>query len=98
MSKTEKVRELAPPPNIQEATRAVEIARIWIVDKKLQVSLSGNMWNDPAAWGLTLVDLARHVSKAYANQGRDKTEILNRIREALEAEWSFPTDEPEQLS
>jgi hypothetical protein len=76
----------------------MEIARIWIVDKKQQVVLSGNLWSDPAAWGLMLVDLARHVANAYESQGRDREEVLQLIREAVGAEWNSPTDEPEQLT
>ncbi|MCB9492594.1 MAG: DUF5076 domain-containing protein [Dehalococcoidia bacterium] len=92
-----EVKELAPPAGIHAASRAMELARIWIVDNKQQVSLSGNLWDDPAAWGLMLVDLARHVSKAYENQGRDKEEVLGRILRAFDAERGHPTDDPEQL-
>lgn len=70
----------------------MEVARIWIVDGDQHVVLSEHLWNDPASWGLMLADLARHVSKAYEAQGRDGAVVLKRIREALDAEWSHPTD------
>jgi hypothetical protein len=60
------ISELARPPGVQEAAGAMEIARVWNVDKRLQVVLSGNLWADPAAWGLLLVDLARHAANAYS--------------------------------
>ena len=75
----------------------MEIARVWIVDKKLQVVLSDNLWNDPAAYGLMLVDLARHFANAYEGQGRDRNEVLSRIREGFDAEWVDPTSTAEQL-
>lgn len=89
--------ELAPPPRINEAERAMEIARLWIVDKNLQVVLNTCLWSDPGAWGLLLVDLARHVSKAYEGQGKDGEEVLTRILDAFNAELRHPTDEPEEL-
>jgi hypothetical protein len=53
------------------------------------------MWSDPAAWGLFLVDLARHIANAYEQaEGRDYGETLARIRDAFEAEWDSPADEP----
>ena len=91
------INELLPPPDVKIATRAMEIARLWIVDKKLQVVLTGNLWDDPAAYGLMLVDLGRHLANAYEQQGRNRTEVLARIREGFDAEWGVPTDEPEQL-
>jgi len=92
-----EITELKPPPAVETASRAMELARIWIVDKKQQICLSGNLWDDPAVWGLMLVDLARHVSNAYENQGRNKKEVLEQILEAFEAEWQHPTDTAEQL-
>jgi hypothetical protein len=75
----------------------MELASIWIVDKKQQVVLSGNLWDDPAAWGLMLVDIARHVANAYADQGRSRDEVLRRIRAAFDAEWEAPTDVADPL-
>lgn len=91
------INELARPPAVDQASRAMELARIWIVDKQQHVILSGNLWDDPAAWGLMLADLARHVSKAYENQGRDRAQVLNRILSAFKAEWEHPTGDPKQV-
>lgn len=91
------IKELAPPPTVQKASRAMELARIWIVDKKIQFCINGKLWDDPGAWGVLLVDLIRHVTKVYENQGRNKEEVQHRIRKAFEAELDHPTDEPEQL-
>jgi len=42
-----------------------------------------------------LVDLARHVANAYEQAGGDdRAEVLALIREAFEAEWEMPTDDP----
>jgi hypothetical protein len=78
------ISELSHPPGVKHASRAMEIVRVWIVDEKQQVVLSGNLWDDPAAWGLMLVDLARHVANAYEDQGHDRNRVLSRIREAFD--------------
>jgi Domain of unknown function (DUF5076) len=84
--------ELPIPAVVDAADRATEMVRIWLVDGDQCVVLSPNLWPDPAAWGLMLVDLARHVSKAYGAQGQDPSKVLKRIREAFDAEWGHPTD------
>lgn len=86
-----QVSELPLPATIADAERAMEMARVWIVDGDQHVVLSPNLWKDPAAWGLMLADLARHVATAYAGKGHDKEVVLGRIREALDAEWAAPT-------
>jgi hypothetical protein len=48
--------------------------------------------------GSMLVDIARHAAKAYANEGQNPIDVLARIRQLLDAEYSKPTDVPEQLS
>jgi hypothetical protein len=92
------IEELNPPHTIQNASRAMELARIWIVDGSQHVAISRNLWDDPAAWGLMLVDLAKHVANAYAKEGRDKQEVLNRILEGFNAETQSTTDDPTPCS
>lgn len=86
-------QELPVPATLDQATRAMEIARVWIVDGDQHIVLSQDLWRDPASWGLMLADLARHVANAYEAQGQDRKAVLLRIREALDAEWSHPTDQ-----
>jgi hypothetical protein len=54
-------------------------------------------WKDPATWGLMLADIARHAANAYANEGHDRAEVLAKIRQLMDAEFSDPTDEPVQI-
>jgi hypothetical protein len=79
------------PPTLDQAERAVEMARVWIVDGDQHVVLSPNLWRDAASWGLMLVDIAGHVASAYQAQGQDRAAVLQRIREAFDAEWSHRT-------
>lgn len=86
--------ELEPPPLATSDPGAVEILRVWAAPGSPQQITLRTSWKDPGAWGLVLVDVARHVAEAYAQEGRDRQEVLKRIRELLDAEWSSPTDEP----
>lgn len=89
------MKELPVPPAARTDIAARELARVWAAGGEQHVSLEIGLWPDPAAWGLLLVDLARHVSDAYGRtQGQDPADVLARIREALDAEWETPTDAP----
>lgn len=66
--------------------------RVWVADGDQVVALSPAMWADPGAWGLLVVDLAKHVSVAYEAKGIGRDAALRSIRAAMDAEWSHPTD------
>ena len=68
---------------------------MWIADRDQHISLRTGIWDDPAAWGIMLADLAKHVADAYQQEkGFDRCRSLRRIKAALDAEWVTPTDEP----
>ena len=87
---------LEPPPLASDRD-AVEILRVWAASTGDQQVALRTHWSDPAAWGLMLVDIARHAARAYERDGRDPAETLARIRAGFDAEWSSPTDAPERL-
>lgn len=85
--------ELLIPPIAAKDAAARELARIWAASGAQHISLAADLWADPAAWGIMLVDLARHVADAYAeNSGFDRTKTLARIKAGFDAEWSETTD------
>jgi hypothetical protein len=88
------VGPLEVPPAAAKDTAAVEVARIWIAGGAQHVSLRPEVWTDPAAWGLFLVDLARHVANAQAARGGGYEQTLARIKEGFDVEWNHPTDQP----
>jgi hypothetical protein len=93
-----KNRELEPPPMATTNARAVEILRVWAApDGPQQVTLR-TCWEEAGVWGLMLVDVARHAAQAYEREGRDPRQVLERIRQAFDAEWAFPTDAPKDLT
>ena len=91
------IRELEVPPIANTNSQAVEVLRVWAVPGQPQQLTLRTTWKDSGAWGLLLVDIARHVAKAYANEGQNPTDVLARIRQLLDAEFSKPTDVPIQL-
>jgi len=82
------------PDEVSRDADAVELVRIWASGGKQHVTLLADAWADPAAWGIMLVDLARHASRAIAQvRGADPAVTLNRIRAGFDAEWTHCTDE-----
>ncbi len=87
-------RELPIPPEALEAPRAVEVVRAWVASNDLHVSLTTGIWKDPAAWGVVLVDLAKHIARAYEQtDGPDEATSLALIRKTFDAEWENPSGE-----
>lgn len=91
-------RELEVPPIANSSPEDVEVLRVWTVPGQPQQLTLRTTWADSGAWGLLLADVARHAAKAYANEGHNPIDVLARIRQLLDAEFSHPTDVPEQLS
>jgi hypothetical protein len=89
---------LEAPPLAGQHPQAVEILRVWAAPGSPQQLSLRPVWKDAGAWGLLLVDVARHVAKAYANEGQNPQAVLARIRELFDAEWERPTDTPQDLS
>jgi len=78
--------------------RAVEVLRVWASPDAAQQLTLNPHWRDPGAWGLLLVDLARHVAQAYAQHQLSPEEALARIFECFDAERAAPTDDPEDIT
>jgi hypothetical protein len=87
------IHPLPVPPGVEQAPDAVEVLRLWVANGSQHVIVSTAQWRDPAAWGLALVDLARHIARAYeAGGGPPEADALARLREGFDAEWNVPTD------
>lgn len=86
-------KQLAVPPQVQMDPKAIELLRIWAAGGAQHISINATVWQDPANWGIMLVDLARHISNAYEKAGEHtKSDALNRLREGFDAEWTSPTE------
>src|SRR5258708_720920 len=88
-------RELPIPDPVVHDAKAREILRVWGGSGKQHVSIATGLWNDPAAWGIMLVDLANHIENAYEESaGLKRSETLRRLKAGFDAEWQSPTDIP----
>ena len=94
---SDKHEQLDPPPIAHTDSRAIEILRVWAAPGGPQQLTLRTTWKDAGAWGLTLVDIARHAAQAYASEGHDLKIVLARIRELFDKEWENPTDDPKEL-
>ena len=54
--------QLLIPDAAKKDPKSFELLRVWVANKGQHVSLRAGVWKDPAAWGLMLADLARHVA------------------------------------
>ncbi|HKW18901.1 MAG TPA: DUF5076 domain-containing protein [Terriglobales bacterium] len=88
-------RQLSIPEAAEKDSQAIEILRVWRTREQQYVSLRAGVWDDPAAWGILLVDIARHVTNSYEQtKGLDPIETLERIKTVWGAEMESPTDTP----
>ena len=80
------------PPDVMGREDATEVLRAFVVDGGLSIAFA-RAFEEPDMWGLLLVDVARHASRAYARE-RDysEDEALRRIIDMFEAEIARPTD------
>jgi hypothetical protein len=82
-----------PLPPIAQQPEAHEVLRVWSAADLPQQCVLESTWQDPAVWGLLLVDIAHHAARAYAGDGVfTEIEALTRIKAGFDAEWSAPTD------
>jgi hypothetical protein len=75
------------PNKAKSDPKSFEIMRLWIALGDQHFSIRTGVWEDPAAWGIMLADLARHIAASYnQEEGRDIDATLRRIREGWSAE------------
>lgn len=87
-------KELQIPANIKNDSNSIEILRTWVTEDRQTFFIKPDIWEDPAAWGILLVDLAKQLANSYSEYAKmDKSDVLNRIRQGFDAEWETATTE-----
>jgi hypothetical protein len=82
---------LSIPPTAADKG-GIEVLRAGVVDGTLNVMLR-RAFNDPRAWGMLLADVARQVSRIYAQErNEDEAQVLASIRDAFVAEINVPAN------
>ncbi len=85
-------KEQPIPPDAIGNSEAVEVVRAFVVDGGLSISFQ-RAFDDPAMWGMLLVDIARHAARVFEKEGVCSTEeALAQIHAMFEAELARPTD------
>ena len=80
------------PPDVMGRDDAVEVLRAFVLDGGLSIAFT-RAFEEPDMWGLLLVDVARHASRAYARESAyTEGQALTRIVDMFEAEIARPTD------
>ena len=86
---------LVVPEEAKADCNSFELLRIWIANNSQHVSLRVGVWKDPAAWGIMLSDLAKHIAHSYEQDcALDRVQTLQRIKAAFDVEMDSPTDTP----
>ena len=85
-------REQPLPPDVVGRDDATEVLRAFVVDGGLSIAFT-RAFEEPDIWGLLLVDVARHASRAYARESAySEGEAMRRIVDMFDAEIARPTD------
>jgi hypothetical protein len=75
------------PEDVQRDSDAQDVLRVWRVGEGQVFSVRLEHWNDPAAWGILLADLARHVARSFEKSGSHTESLaLQRVLEGFHAE------------
>jgi len=58
-------KQLAVPAVALKDAASFELIRVWVAEQSQQISLRPGVWQDPAAWGVMLADLARNIVQVH---------------------------------
>lgn len=87
MSSESNLHELPIPGLASSHSDSVEVIRVWIAQGGQHFTLRLDLWEDPAAWGLLLADIARNVAVASTKGVEaDQAAALQRIKLAFDVE------------
>jgi len=93
------MKTLVIPSAAQRDEDSVQMLSAWVAEKGLHCTMNVGMWNEagrnePAAWGILLADVVRHLANAIeSDQGVDAAETAAEIVEAILNELDAPTSE-----
>lgn len=64
-------KQLAIPALAAKDPRSFELLRVWIAQGSQAITLQPGIWQDPAAWGIMLADLARNIVTVHVEADPD---------------------------
>ncbi len=85
--------QLDVPDGVTFDPKAAEVLRAWVAGGGLTVALSPLAFERIGVWGILLVDVARHVARAWEAEGKGTfSSNLEAINQMFKAEIKKPTD------
>jgi len=85
--------ELGIPAGPLTDPHAVELARVWSSGGHQYFVLDVmKLSEDPAGWGICVLDLMKHVARTYQQHGQSKEEAYKRVLAGFAAEMQHPTE------
>lgn len=88
--------QLRVPEAAKTDAKSFELLRVWVAHQDQHISMRAGVWEDPAAWGVMLADLARHIANSFEKwEKRDPLEVLESIRAAFESDLQSSSTEVE---
>jgi hypothetical protein len=81
-------KQLAVPAAAQKDAASFELIRVWVAQQSQQISLRPGVWEDPAAWGVMLADLARNIVQVHVenDDGLDAEAFVASLLEGFDTE------------
>ena len=64
-------KQLGIPRVATEDAASFELLRVWVANQAQQITLRPGIWQDPAAWGVMLADLARNIVQVHVENDED---------------------------
>ena len=81
-------KQLAIPAAATQDAAAFELLRVWVANQSQAITLRPGIWQDPAAWGVMLADLARNIVTVHAeaDEHLDTETFLAQLLEGFDTE------------
>jgi hypothetical protein len=88
-------KQLAIPTAAAKDAQSFELIRVWIAQQSQQITLRAGVWQEPAAWGVMLADLARNIVQIHteADEEVDAEAFLAGLLEGFDNEIEAVLDE-----
>jgi hypothetical protein len=88
-------KQLAVPAAAQKDAASFELLRVWVAQQSQQITLRPGVWQEPAAWGIMLADLARNIVQVHAENDAelDSEAFVAAMLEGFDTEIESVLDE-----
>ena len=81
-------KQLEIPAAAKKDAASFELLRLWVAEQSQQITLRPGVWEQPAAWGTMLADLARNIVQVHTEHDKnlDAEAFLAQLLEGFDDE------------